>query len=764
MRLFSELRRRNVLRMAALYVVAAWLVVQVAGTLADLSVLPEGTGPWIMAVLAVGFPIALVVSWFFEVTPEGLSLEKDVPEGQSITRVTGRRMDFVIIAILSAGLIMFAGDKWWPRGPQELTVAVLAFENMSADPEQEYFSDGISEEILNLLAQIKGRKVIARQSSFSFKGKQVDIATMAEQLNVRHVLEGSVRRSGDRVRITAQLIDAKDSSHLWSQTYDRAYDAANLFHIQSEIARAITNRLHMTLTGQDEARLARVPTENTEAYTAYLIGRDRLRDRKVEGLKDAVEQFAKAIELDPKFAGAYSGLADACSLYEIYSGGFRDETCPSSASEREQLARKALELDPESGEAWISLAAALAEQEDGSPESMPKFREAIAAFERGLELNPSHSQGYHWYGMALRMVHLYPDPPSGWIEAWKAGVWESVFRKGLEVDPLSIPLHYMMTLYPLDTRSKEEAIRHGQRMVEIAPDSPRGYETVGDQAWRLKGRIDEFVRWESQAMEIDPQHPSFARGLGLAYSALGDPNMALAYFDLAKALTAPDNQYLQNRLLVEQAFIWLVSGQQDAREAAELCALLGERLDWVSLGYCVYVDLALGQPADALARIEKFRPECLGARDHPEDSALCPTELVRVYQALGDDAAARGLGDVMAQENKTWSDGYPDPIWRLDYAAALATNGRSDEALDVLENLVTSGWRGSYLRDNLPFTLCCDVSFDAIRDHERFQALVATIEADMAQQLENVRAMQQRGEVPALEDIRALIAARQKGD
>jgi hypothetical protein len=172
MKLFSELKRRNVLRMAVLYVVAAWLVMQVAEVLVGLGALPERTGQWILVLLAIGFPIALIFSWFFEITPEGLSLEKDVAEGQSVTRATGRRMDFVIIAILSAGLILFAWDKWWPRGPEELSIAVLPFENMSADPEQEYFSDGISEELLSLLAQIRGLKVIARTSSFSFKGKK----------------------------------------------------------------------------------------------------------------------------------------------------------------------------------------------------------------------------------------------------------------------------------------------------------------------------------------------------------------------------------------------------------------------------------------------------------------------------------------------------------------------------------------------------------------------------------------------------------------
>ncbi len=767
MRFFSELKRRNVLRMAVLYLVTAWVVVQVADALIGLASLPVWSGQVVLGLLAVGFPIALILSWFLEVTPAGVSLEQDAPEGQPITRATGRRMDVVIIAILAAGLLLFAWDKWWPRGPQELTVAVLAFENMSADPEQEYFSDGISEEILNLLAQIKPLKVIARTSSFSFKGKNADIATMAQQLGVRHVLEGSVRRSGDRVRITAQMIDARDSSHLWSQTFDRDYDAENLFYIQSEIARAITDRLRVTLTGEDESRLARVPTKNTEAYAAYLLGRDRLRDRKVEGLADAVEQFAKAIELDPQFAGAWSGLADACFLYQEFSGGHRKEHCPASPAEREQLARKALELDPESGEAWISLGNAIYEQAQtpgGFPlESMPKVRETIAAYERGLELNPNLSQGYHWYALALRIPRrLYPDPPWGWNEARKAGVWESVYDKGLEVDPLSVTLHYQKSYYPNATRSLEEAIWHAHRMVEIAPDSPRGYERVGQQAWEFQGRLDESIRWMNKALAIDPEFPGYPVLMGRAYSALGDPEVALAWFDLAKALAAPDNQDLQSSLLVEQAVIRLVTGQQVAHEVAELHALLSESTNDDHFGFGVFTDLAMGNPADVLARIGRTWPKCIGAQDIPEVHWTCPIELVRVYQALGDETAARDLADTMVQKSKTWSEEWPGYSARAEYAAALATAGHADQALDVLEDLVSSGWRGHF-RSFLRFSLYFDVNFDAIREHKRFQAIVATIEADMAQQLENVRAMQRRGEVPTLEEIQALIASNQKG-
>jgi TolB-like protein len=205
--------------MAVLYVVAAWLIMQVAGVLIDLGSLPEWIGPIVLPLLVIGFPIALILSWFYEITPEGISLEKNVEAAESITHVTGRRIDFIVIALLCAAVIVFAYDKWWVGPPPEKSIAVLAFENMSGDPDQEYLSDGISEELLNLLAKIPELDVRARSSAFSFKGKNVAIPTIAQQLNVAYVLEGSVRKAGSRVRITAQLIEASSDSHLWSESF-----------------------------------------------------------------------------------------------------------------------------------------------------------------------------------------------------------------------------------------------------------------------------------------------------------------------------------------------------------------------------------------------------------------------------------------------------------------------------------------------------------------------------------------------------------------
>ncbi len=337
MRLVSELRRRNVFRMAALYAVAAWLIMQVAEVIIDLAKLPDWIGTTTLWLLAVGFPIALIVSWFYELTPEGLSLEKDVDAAESITRVTGRRLDFIVISLLGAAVILFAYDKWWMSGPPEKSIAVLAFENMSGDPDQEYFSDGISEELLNLLAQIPELTVISRSSAFSFKGKDIAIPTVAEQLNVAHVLEGSVRKVGNRVRITVQLIEARSDSHLWSESYDRELD--DIFGVQDEIAMRVVGALKIALL-QDMPKSDEI---NPEAYALYLQAVYLHKQVTVESLQKAIELYERVLAIDSGYAPAWNGLSG------VYINQVNKALMPSDdgfALARE-AAEKAIELNPD---------------------------------------------------------------------------------------------------------------------------------------------------------------------------------------------------------------------------------------------------------------------------------------------------------------------------------------------------------------------------------------------------------------------------------
>ena len=326
---FAELKRRNVLRMAGLYLVGAWLVVQVAGTVLPMFGAPEWLPRTIVVLLAIGFVPAVIFSWVFELTPQGLKREEDVAPEHSITPQTGRRMDRTIIVVLVLALGYFAFDKFvlTPRREVALvssavpnesrsvinakSIAVLPFDNMSADKADEYLSDGMTEELLNVLSQ-SARFACARAEvpASLLKGRpRTDIfRKVGEQLHVDAVLEGSVRKAGDKLRIPAQLINVADGFHLWSETYDG--DMKDILAIQSDVAQHVVKALQVKL-GVDEARaLTKTPTENAEAYRLYLLGRYHFAKATRAGWSNAIQAFEQALQLDPNFTFALCGLTD----------------------------------------------------------------------------------------------------------------------------------------------------------------------------------------------------------------------------------------------------------------------------------------------------------------------------------------------------------------------------------------------------------------------------------------------------------------------
>ena len=327
MSLVDELKRRNVLRIAGLYVAGAWLVLQVAGTVLPMMDAPVWLSRGIVILLAIGFLPALIFAWAFELTPEGLKREKEVDRAQSMTPHTGKKLDRVIMVVLALALGYFAVDKFVlaPQRQAEQTsvarkegrsealvesygdksIAVLPFVDMSANKDQEYFSDGIAEELLNLLTKISQLRVTSRSSAFSYKGKDVKLAQVAQELNVAHILEGSVRKAGNKVRITAQLIEARSDTHLWSNTWDRELD--DIFAVQDEIAAAVVEQLKITLLGQ----APRAKQVNPEAYSLFLLARQVGRQGTPEGDEQSVTLLQQALALDPRYAAAWDALAVA---------------------------------------------------------------------------------------------------------------------------------------------------------------------------------------------------------------------------------------------------------------------------------------------------------------------------------------------------------------------------------------------------------------------------------------------------------------------
>lgn len=395
MKLLSELKRRNVLRAATVYVVTAWLVMQVVGVLMDLVTLPEWIGTATLWLLAIGFPIALAISWFYEITPDGIAAEDDLVRGKAATPNNNARFNLIVIAILASAVLLFAYDKWWAKQPPGQSIAVLAFENMSADPDQEYFSDGISEEVLNLLAQIPELTVISRSSAFVYKNQDVSIPYIAEQLNVAHVLEGSVRKHGNRVRITAQLIEASSDSHLWSETYDR--DLSDILVVQSEIAAAISAALQMELApgASDHAQTDLSGAASLNAYDAYLRARELIASRDEQSLRDAITLLERAIGLDSNFAPAFTQLAIAHALMFSEAGAYTHEQATRLAT---PYLDRALELDPELADAHAARAL------------LALSVEPLVALEharKALAINANQANALYWSSLVLRGLGDY---------------------------------------------------------------------------------------------------------------------------------------------------------------------------------------------------------------------------------------------------------------------------------------------------------------------------------------------------------------------
>ena len=400
MSFFHELKRRNIFKVAIAYAIAAWILIEITATTFPILKLPEWTVTLVTVLVLGAFPLALIFAWAFELTPEGIKKEKEVDRSESITHHTGRKLDYAIIGAMAIAIAVLLADKFIFSEHSETngfevvatgqSIAVLPFVNISSDKEQEYFSDGITEEILNSLASVKGLKVAGRTSSFAFKGQNQDLRKIGDLLGVDHILEGSVRKSGATVRITAQLVQVEDGFHLWSDTYDR--ELVDVFAIQDEIANEILKQLISRLL-DEEIQLVETKRTDPEVYDLYLLAKQRLYSRTRQTIEAAAELLDQAIAKDTDYAPAYAQRGIATLLLSEYNYG----TIPQDEAwvQGKRFIDAALDKDPQLAEGWAGLGL----YHNNRP---AEHEQAIDALTKALSINPNLINASHWLQLALR--------------------------------------------------------------------------------------------------------------------------------------------------------------------------------------------------------------------------------------------------------------------------------------------------------------------------------------------------------------------------
>jgi adenylate cyclase len=484
---FSELKRRNVYKVAVAYAVVGWLLAQVATQIFPFLEIPNWVVRLVIVLIAIGFPIALVIAWAFEATPEGIK-RTEVADAMPMAGTSRKKHAWIYIVFIGGAIsaaLFFLGRytaaskpaSASPNNVSNKSIAVLPFDNLSRDPDNAFFAEGVQDEILTRLAKVADLKVIARTSTQKFKSAPEDLPDIAKQLGVLNILEGSVQKANDQVRVNVQLINAMTNTHLWAEIYDRKL--TDIFSVESDIAKAIADTLQAKLTGSEKQMMAAQPTSNTEAYELYHKGRSLWEKRSGDNIPQAIAFYEKAIMRDPNYALAYAGLADAYVLLPFYtSAPRRDATAKARAA-----ALKALQLDPNLAEAHCALGKILNFDDIDLAAS-------VREFQRAIELQPNNATAHHWYsnGPVISLGRF------------------------------------------------EEAIAEGKRSVELDPLSPVINTDFGATLYYAH-RYDDAVTQLRKAVELDPTFFYSHDNLGIGLQVKGDLAGAIAEFEKAKQLS-----------------------------------------------------------------------------------------------------------------------------------------------------------------------------------------------------------------------------------
>ena len=622
MSLFKELKRRNVFRVGIAYLVVAWLVMQISDVVINNIGAPQWLFQAIMLVLGIGFPVALIFAWAFEMTPDGIKKEKDIDRTQSITPTTGRKLDRMIIGIMAVVIAFLVLDRFVLKddatqvvqvAKEEIatfdsgleaskesgpSVAVLPFVNMSGDADNEYFSDGLTETLLHMLAQLPGLRVAARTSSFAFKGKDVGIEEISKTLGVAHILEGSVQKAGNRVRITAQLIRAEDGFHVWSQNYDRTLE--DIFAIQDEIATDVAGVLDAKLLDSG-VQITQIETSDVGAYDTYLRAMEQQAIGSYGSLSNAESLFKHALGADPDFIDAKLGLARNYFI-QFNTGLIEDAQMQQGIA---PLLSQVREVQPEN-----RLARAIEQLSQVNAFTLSDqetVRRASDELRLLLPLLPSET---YIRGQSALILAFGLDQPESALE---------ILEAGFMVDPLSSELYAMKGNVYRKMKRYEDARNAYLKAIELDPLDPNHYSRMSSVSEELNDIIGIF-EWRLKNVRADPQDHEIAGHLAREFYEWGLPEEGDRWMDRVKAL-APNSDILQ-RLYIDRA---------DARGDAATLIKVAEKMiaapasmrqdafPTALFNYRRYMSMA-GRHKEAYDFLTGLRPELKSFESLPDDT------------------------------------------------------------------------------------------------------------------------------------------------
>jgi TolB-like protein/Flp pilus assembly protein TadD len=551
---FSELKRRNVYKVAVAYIVGGWALSEGISQVFPVFDVPNWVIRTIVLLIILGLPIALVLSWMFEITPQGIKRTETADAMPAAMRKKKYIWIYVVIigGLLSIGLFFLGrysagGRAVSTSGIQNKSIAVLPFDNLSRDPDNAYFAEGVQDEILTRLAKVADLKVISRTSTQHFKSAPENLPEIAKQLGVTNILEGSVQKAADQVRVNVQLINAMTDAHLWAETYDRKL--TDIFAVETDIAKAVADTLQAKLSGAEKSSIAKAPTANPEAYELYLKGRFFWNKRTGTDLRKAIDYFNQAIAKDPNYALAYVGLADSYLLLSSYAAVSPRESLPPARS----ALKKALELDDSLAEAHASFGLLATLELD--------LHGALDELKRAVELKPNYATAHHWLALAhltlaqfdpaiseaKRAIELDPlslviNADTSWIyfSARRYNEAEAQVRKALEIDPQFFLAHYYWGEVLQFKGRLSEAIAEFQKAFDLNND-PYSLAMLG-QAYARNGQKDEAQKILARLNEEAKLHYVAPYALALVQIALGDKDHAIE--ELERAYSEGETNYL----------------------------------------------------------------------------------------------------------------------------------------------------------------------------------------------------------------------------